>query len=176
MSAVLGIIKSHDGALQLNSTPGAGTTFKVYFPLPDETNTFETIAAAEKIPFTKAIGTILFVDDEAEIRIIGSALLNSMGFSVITASNGREALEIYTLHEREIDSILLDLIMPEMGGLETYRFLREASPALPIVFCSGYDIEEISSIVEEDGHAEVVQKPFNPDQLRTALLRAMECG
>ena len=176
MSAVLGIIKSHNGALQLTSTPGTGTTFKVYFPLPDETSSFETTATAEKAAFPKASGTILLVDDETEIRIIGSALLNAMGFSVITASNGREALEIYSLHEREIDTVLLDLIMPEMGGLETYRLLREASPALPIVLCSGYDIEEISGIVEEDSHAEVVQKPFKPDQLRAALLKVMECG
>jgi CheY-like chemotaxis protein/two-component sensor histidine kinase len=176
MSAVLGIIKSHDGALQLSSTPGVGTTFKVYFPLPDETNTVESIQADEKASFTKASGTILLVDDEVAIRIIGSALLKSMGFSVITAQNGREALEIYSLHESEIDGILLDMIMPEMGGLETYRFLREASPGLPIIFYSGYNLENISAIIENDRYAVVVRKPFKPDQLREALLKVMENG
>ncbi|MFA7402564.1 MAG: PAS domain-containing protein [Pelobacteraceae bacterium] len=176
MSAVLGIIKSHGGVLQLASTPGVGTTFKVYFPLPDETYTVEAVPAYEKTPLAKVSGTILLVDDEVEIRAIDSILLNTMGFSVITALNGREALDIFSLHESEIDSVLLDLIMPEMGGLETYRFLRAVSPDVPIVFCSGYDIEAISAVVETDDHAEVVKKPFKPDQLREVLLKVMGHG
>jgi PAS domain S-box-containing protein len=176
MSAVLGIIKSHGGVLQLASTPCVGTTFKVYFPLPDETYTVEAVPASETTPLAKVSGTILLVDDEVEIRAIDSALLNTMGFSVITALNGREALDIFSLHESEIDSVLLDLIMPEMGGLETYRFLRAVSPDVPIVFCSGYDVEAISGIVEKDDHAEVVKKPFKPDQLREVLLKVMGYG
>lgn len=112
----------------------------------------------------------MLVDYEKSIRIIGSALLKAIGFSVMTAINGRKALDIFREHGSGIDLILLDLLMPEMGGLETYHMLREKSPSIPIVIYSGCSAEEIREELDNDEHAAVIQKPYNPAQLRDALM------
>ena len=171
LSAVLGIIKSHEGALQLSSTPEAGTTFKVYFPAYGRTDIVET---AKTVPVTRARGTVLLVEDEESIRIIGSALLKAIGFSVMTATNGREALEICRVQGSRIDLVLLDVLMPVMGGFETYRILRETDPEIPIVICSGYSAEEIQEGINDDEHASVIQKPYSPDELRNTLLKLLK--
>ncbi|MBC7946924.1 MAG: response regulator [Chitinophagaceae bacterium] len=173
MSAVLGIVKAHDGALQLASSPGAGTTFKVFFPLSVVQNAVETTPAVGLIPKAEIRVSVLLVDDEESLRIVGSDLLDAMGFSVLTAANGREALELYQERGDVINLILLDMIMPEMGGIETYRLLREMSPFIPIVICSGYSIEDINDDLCNDLHAAVIQKPYNPDNLRNTLMNLL---
>ena len=174
MSAVLGIINSHGGSLQLSSTQGVGTTFKLYLPSFDRIAFIETMPTAWSVPSGNATGAILLVDDEESIRIIGSALLKAMGFSVMTAINGREALEIYREHIGAIDLILLDLLMPEMGGIDTYRKLREISPAIPVVICSGNNVNEIQESIELDEHAASIQKPYKLDQLRDTLMELID--
>lgn len=174
MSAVLGIVNSHDGALRLTSSPGIGTTIQVYFPLPDKECSIETTQASGFNPSAKASGTVLLVDDEVAMRVIGSALLNAMGFSTITASNGREALEIYNLRKNEVDLILMDLIMPEMGGIDLYRMLREISPSIPVVICSGFGVDGTLEEIACDEHAAVVQKPYKSDQLQDTLISLLD--
>lgn len=173
MSAVLGIIKSHGGVLQLASRVGAGTTFKVYFPVPGQGDAVETEQATAPLSSDVTRGTILLVDDEEALRTIGSVLLNAIGYSTVTASNGREALEIYSEHGRDIDLVLLDFIMPEMGGVEAYHLLREISPSLPIVFCTGYNNEIIPDDIGADVFSIFIQKPYKLDQLRGALLKLL---
>ena len=173
LSAVLGIIKSHEGALQLASTPGVGTTFKVYFLSYDKSDVVETALTAGPVPLVRACGTVLLVDDEESIRIIGAALLKAIGFSVVTATNGREALEIYREQGSAIDLVLLDVLMPVMGGFETYRKLREISPLIPVVICSGYSAEEIQEGITDE-YAAVIQKPYKPEQLRTILMKLLK--
>ena len=174
MSAVLGIIQSHDGALQLISSPGAGATFKVYFPLSGSIEIVEAEHTGGSAPSNTVDGTILIVDDEEALRTIGAALLNAMGFSTITAANGREALEIYRDQGSGIDLILLDLVMPEMGGVETYHELRTVKPDVPIIFCSGYGIEGILGDIAADTYAGAIQKPYNPGHLRSTMLDFIE--
>ena len=174
MSAVLGIIKSHKGSLLLCSSQGVGTTFKVYFPSSNRTISVETTQTSFPISAIKTNGAILLVDDEQSIRAIGAALLKAMGFSVMTASNGREALDIYGTHAGSIDLVLLDLLMPVMGGIDVYRILREKSPAVPIVFCSGCSIDELIEDIEDDQHAAMIQKPYNPVQLRDMLIKLID--
>ncbi len=174
MSAVLGIVKEHDGAVQIISDPGIGTTFRIYFPLPDVSSIVEAVPAVGLVSLPKVNGTILLVDDEEALRTIGSALLSAMGFSTVTASNGREALEIYRERGSGIDLILMDVIMPVMGGIESYRLLREISPSIPIVFCSGYSFDEIMKDIDSDEHSLVIQKPYNPDQLRNVIVKLID--
>jgi len=174
MSAILGIVKLHDGALQLSSSPGIGTTIKIYFPLPDKVCVIETSQSAGFVPSARANGAVLLVDDEAALRVIGSALLKAMGFSAITAANGREALEIYSLHKNEVDLVLMDLNMPVMGGIDAYRLLREMSPSIPVVICSGYSVEGIMEEIDSDEYAAVVQKPYKPDQLQNTLITLLD--
>jgi PAS domain S-box-containing protein len=173
MSSTLGIIKSHDGALQLSSTPGAGSIFRVYLPLPDVPGSVEIVPAAGHNPFVQGHGTILLVDDEEELRDLGPIQLKAIGFSTLTAANGLEALEIYRGREDEIGLILLDLRMPVMDGAETYHRLREISRTIPIVFCSGCSREKFPSGILDDGYTGFLKKPFKPDQLRNVLLEML---
>jgi two-component system, cell cycle sensor histidine kinase and response regulator CckA len=174
MSAVLGIIKSHNGSLQLSGTPGVGTTFTIYFPSSDKCVSAEATQAAVSVPSSKANRTILMVDDEESLRIIGSALLNAMGFSVITASNGREAIEVYRERESGIDLILMDLLMPVMSGIDAYRLLREIAPAIPIVICSGCGTEGMSEEFDNDEYTAALQKPYKLDLLRNTLTKFID--
>ncbi len=174
MSAVLGIIKSHNGSLQLSSTLGGGTTFKVYLPVCAGTDVNDFTPTTGLFLPGKGRGTVLLVDDEESIRIIGSALLKAMGFSVMTAPNGRDALDKYREHGSEIDLILLDLMMPVMSGIDTFQALRGINPEIPIVICSGYSVEGIMEELKNDHHAAVIQKPYKPEQLRNTLMKLLE--
>jgi PAS domain S-box-containing protein len=169
MSAILGIIKSHDGALKLKSSPGVGTTFQVYLPLRESSHAV-TLEQSDSLTYSGvAKGTVLLVDDEEALRTIGSTLLGAIGFSVITASNGREAVDIVRERTDCIDLVLLDFIMPVMGGVEAYHEIRSISPDIPIVICSGYSASDAAEIIDNDVHTEFVQKPYQLHQLRQAM-------
>jgi CheY-like chemotaxis protein len=170
LSAALGIVTSHDGALQFSTTPGIGSTFKVFFPLFAVPGIVSAAPAAD-IFLEKERGTLLLVDDEAQLRIIGGALLKAMGFTVMTATGGREAIKIHRENSLKIDLILLDLLMPEMDGIETYRLLRQISPTIPIVICSEGNAEDLAQDFTDDPFAECVQKPYKPDQLRNMFIK-----
>jgi PAS domain S-box-containing protein len=174
MSATLGIIKSHDGILQLSSEPGIGTTFKVYLPVPAVPVIADARPATSQTLAAKIKGTILLVDDEQELRTLGAIRLKKIGFSTITAADGLEALDIYRQQQDEIDLILLDLLMPEMDGTETYHCLREISRTVPIVFCSGCSIKELSVNILDDEQTGFLKKPYKPDQLQTILLEILK--
>jgi PAS domain S-box-containing protein len=169
LSAVLGIIKSHGGQLQLSSVPESGTFFKVFFPSFDMVQAPEDVEVVTFVASPKEHGTVLLVDDEEPLRIIGSALLKAMGFSVMTAANGCKALELFTEQRAAIDLVLMDEMMPEKGGLETYEILREQYPYLPIVICSGYTIDDIQEKIAADPCSAVIQKPYRPNELRNTL-------
>lgn len=174
MSSTLGIIKSHNGTLQLSSTPGAGSIFRVYLPLPAVPGSAETTPAAVQNPSVQENGIILLVDDEEDLRTLGPIRLKAIGFSALTAANGIEALEIYRERGNEIGLILLDLLMPVMDGAETYYRLREISRTIPIVICSGCGREELPYDILDNEHTGFLKKPFKPDQLRNVLLEMLE--
>jgi len=175
MSAISGIIKAHNGMLRLESTPGLGTTFKVLFPVPDSVDSVQ-INSIEQARADKVNGTVLLVEDELVLREMGTALLGTLGLTAITAEHGLEALEIYQERSREIDVILLDLIMPVLGGSEVYRELRKINATLPIIICSGYGAESLADTIDNDQYAEFVNKPYNPDELRDLMTRMMDQG
>ncbi|MEI6703903.1 MAG: response regulator, partial [Deltaproteobacteria bacterium] len=118
-------------------------------------------------------GAILLVDDERMLRNMAAAILESMGFYALTAQDGVEALEIFRERGSEINMILLDLIMPQMGGIETYHELRKIAATIPIIICSGYSVDEVSDVIAHDEYAGFVQKPYKPEQLRAAMVRMM---
>jgi PAS domain S-box-containing protein len=174
MSAIRGIVASHNSLLQLSSTPGVGTSFKVCFPVS------ETSYSEEVSPATPALaslehwaGTVLLVEDEQTLRVIGTTVLEIFGLSVMTAQHGREALEIYSSHSAEIDLIMLDLLMPVMGGVEAYHELRRIDPTVPIIICSGYDTESISDVIKNDPFTGFVHKPYRPEGLQNEIMRMM---
>lgn len=172
LAAVLGIVRGHHGAIKIYSEIGRGTTFKILFPAcesaPDSSDATEPARAA-----WQGKGLILLVDDEETIRAIGKRMLERMGFSVLLASDGREALEIYRKRADEIACVLLDLTMPHMDGEETFRELRRIRPAVRVVISSGYNEQEISQRFLGKGLAGVMQKPYQSTQLAAVIRQAL---
>jgi signal transduction histidine kinase/CheY-like chemotaxis protein len=172
LSAVMGIIRAHKGALMVFSEPGKGTTFKVLFPAVEVAE--DTIRAADEHLGWRGEGTVLLVDDEDIVRVVtGEMLQDLLGLNVLTARDGREAVDLYRQHQSEIGVVLLDLTMPHMNGEEAYRELKKINPNVRVVMASGYsETDVISKFAGKDlaGH---LQKPYGLDTLRSLMSSMM---
>ena len=173
MSAVLGIVRGHRGAIKVYSEPGKGTTFKVLLPAtPGNAEKVRLDTAPESI--WHGSGTLLLVDDEETIRALGSEMLEMLGFSVLTACNGREALDVYQAHDGEIEAVVLDLTMPRMDGEETFRELRRIREDVLVIMSSGYNEFEVSQRFIGKGLTGFIQKPYKLSELGTVLRQTLE--
>ncbi len=175
MSAALGIIKAHGGALQLFSQLGQGSTFKAYLPVPaDETTGVENQIESAPQALWRGSGTILLVEDEDHIRDIAKNFLEMFGFTVLETVNGREALEMYQKNSAEITLVFTDMGMPVMDGYELLSELKSLDPELPIIVSSGYGDAEVSERIGSDNIAVIISKPYNPNQLREVLKSVLD--
>jgi CheY-like chemotaxis protein len=174
LSAVMGIVRGHKGGLKVYSEPGKGATFKVLFPGVEHIN----ITAPEMSDGTgqefKGGGVILLADDEEAIRDLGKTILKDLGFSVLMASNGRQALEVFKVHENEIRCAILDLTMPHMDGKEAFRELRLMKPDLPVIISSGYNEEEVLSEFIGKDLSGFIQKPYTIKNLVEVLRKVLQ--
>ena len=169
-----GIVQEHSGWIECKSELGEGTRFTAYIPACDTPAECEL----EKKPSIIRGGneTILVVDDEPIVRRVAEGVLRRQGYEVMTAQDGREALEVVAQHGTAINLIMLDLTMPRLSGRETFRELRNGSfPHIPVVICSGY-LVELDSFAEEEGSAPegVVQKPYQVENLASELRRVLD--
>ena len=164
LAAVLGIVRAHGGVIQVETQLGEGTTFRVLLP-PSLRAASQPAPARERPQATGGSGTILVVDDEEAVIEIAQAFLERAGFRVLTAAGGREAVAALQTHGDDIDAVVLDLVMPEMGGAETFDALRRIRPELPILVVSGYDKEMASEHFVGRGIAGFLYKPYEPDEL-----------
>jgi signal transduction histidine kinase/CheY-like chemotaxis protein len=172
MSAVLGIINTHGGRMQLVSKPGQGTTFKVYLPaIISEYDEMRLTAPSE--PW-RGSGTILLAEDEEQIRMVAKELLQIIGFTVIEASNGKEALELYQKHVPDISLVITDMGMPNMNGYELFHELKKLNTNLPIVISSGFGDVAVSSHIAPEDIAGIISKPYTFDLLREVLKGVVE--
>lgn len=174
MSAVLGIIRGHKGLLKVMSKPGEGT--KVTILLPPSKKSLSTIKLDnEETPASwRGSGTVLVVDDKESIREGGKSLLEEMGFNVLTASDGQEAVEIFHNRSKEIVCVLLDLTMPLMSGEECFLELRKIRQDIPIIICSGYSEEETTLKFVDQGLSDFLQKPFRLKTIRNKMREIIE--
>ena len=124
----------------------------------------------------KLAGTVLLADDEESIRAITKAMLEKAGFRVLTAANGQEAVDIFRLHAAEIACVFLDLTMPQMDGVETFRELRRAKGDVRVVLCSGYSEQDALTRFGSAGLAGFVQKPYRMAEVTGAIRRALGAG
>lgn len=166
LASAFGIIKNHNGMIDVVSKVGQGTTFLIYLPAASQSSLM-TDAPSETQP--KQSGTILVVDDESYILEASTALLKELGYQVIPASNGHQAISIFKEKVDQIDGVLLDMIMPDISGRQVLAELKDINPAVKVIRCSGYsltDMEEDGAQPSSDGF---IQKPYTIDQLSTTL-------
>ncbi|RMH19077.1 MAG: response regulator [Acidobacteria bacterium] len=174
MAAVLGIVRGHGGFIETESEAGGGTTIRVSFPAYDqEALDWPPLPAGEGADF-EGSGTVLVVDDESTVRDVARACLEEHGFTVLTAADGHQAVEIYRRKGGEIALVLLDMTMPELDGEGTFAALREIRPEVKVILSSGYDEKQATGRFAEVRPQGFVQKPYRPADLLLAVRRALE--
>jgi PAS domain S-box-containing protein len=175
LAMVYGIVKNHGGWIDARSAAGRGTTFRILLPAaPSIPAAPPAHPAAESL--ARGTGTILFVDDEEALRQLATETLGGLGYTVVTARNGVEALALYGEKRGEIALVILDLIMPDMGGVETFRRLREIDPSARVLICSGYAGEGRPENLLAEGVAGFLRKPYRIGALAAAIRQALVGG
>lgn len=173
LSAVIGIIRGHRGGIKISSEPGKGTTFKILFP-PGGKKVIEK-ATDEELSHDGYIGkgTILVVDDEETVREVARSILEEFGFDVLLASDGVEALEVFEDNANGISMVLMDLSMPGMGGIETFRQLKHRWEDVKVIISSGYTEEDTVSVFSGNGPDDFIQKPYRANELISKVRRVL---
>jgi len=162
LASVYGIIKGHGGYIDVQSEKGRGTTFSIYLPASNQ----KAYKEIEKdIQITGGTGTILLVDDEEMVLDVSAKMLKNLGYTVFTARSGNEAIETYEKNKDHIDMIILDMVMPQMGGGETYDRLKEIDPDVIVLLSSGYSIDGKAKGILSRGCEGFIQKPFGMEEL-----------
>ncbi|MBI9084859.1 MAG: PAS domain S-box protein [Desulfobacterales bacterium] len=171
LASAYGIVKNHDGFIGVDSEPGKGTTFTIFLPASDKQ---PTAKVREKDELLGGNETILFVDDEEMVIDVGKQLLENLGYTVKTAFSGLEALARMDETGSVVDLVILDMIMPDMGGGETFDRIKSASPGTRVLLSSGYSIDGEASEILARGCDGFIQKPFNLKKLSQKIRRILD--
>jgi CheY-like chemotaxis protein len=173
LASVYGIVKNHEGGIDLFSEKGKGTTFNIYLPASDK-KPVEEDPESERPEIHHGMGTILLVDDEGMVAEVGRQMLESLSYRVLIARGGKEALDVYRELKDEIDLIILDMIMPGMGGGETYDRLKKADGDVRVLLSSGYSINGQAKEILDRGCVGFIQKPFSLSDLSIKIKKVLK--
>jgi len=174
LSATLGIVRSHNGTIMVNSRVGEGTTVQLLFPCNPEKAPPLEAEIGRPVEGWTGQGVILVVDDEQGLRILARKMLESVGLTVLTADGGREAVEVFAANADRISAVLLDMTMPEMSGRETFDRLLRIRPDVPVLLCSGYAEEDASRQFGDEPLAGFLHKPFGMEEMISKIRRVLE--
>lgn len=166
LASAYGIIKNHGGTITVYSEIGIGTTFNIYLPCSEKEVLREV---SDKKSLATGSGTVLLVDDEEMILDVGQAMLENLGYRVVTAMGGQAAIETLSNRRRDIDLVILDLIMPVNDGVWTFERIREIDPHMRIILSSGYAMDGKATVIMQKGCNGFIQKPFNLHELSRIL-------
>ena len=166
LASVYGIIKGHGGYIDVDSEKGHGTTFLIYLPATDQ-SVQKTMETDERI--IKGDETVMLVDDEEVVIDVGVQLLKKLGYNVLEAGSGKEAIRVFSEKRDKVDIVILDMIMPDIGGGEVYDRIKEIDPQVRVLLSSGYSIDGQATDILERGCNGFVQKPFNMKVMSTKI-------
>ena len=171
LASAYGIIKGHGGYIDVDSKKGHGTTFRVYLPASEKQ---VRKAVSPAVPLIKGTESVLLVDDEEVVLEIGQELLEAMGYRVLSARNGEEAIEVYEKNQDDIDIVVLDMIMPSMGGGEAYDRIKEFNPDVKVLLSSGFSIDGKAAEILRRGCNGFIQKPFTMNELSQKIREILD--
>ena len=171
LASAYGIIKNHGGFINVYSEKGHGTTFNIYLPASEKEIMEDKKSAGDTL---KGSETVLFVDDEDMIIEVAGELFEQLGYKVLTARSGKEAIEIYEKNKEQIDIVLLDMIMPDMSGSDTFDSLEEINPDIKVLLSSGYSINGQATEIIDRGCSGFIQKPFKMKELSQKLREILD--
>jgi CheY-like chemotaxis protein len=164
------IVASYGGHINVYSEPGLGTKFTLYFPVSPAGETAPKPEAED----LRGSGTILIIDDEVHVREVCKDILEAFGYKALVAGGGTEGIQIFREMQDRISAVVLDMVMPRMGGAEVYEVLRTIRPDVPVIFCSGYSRDGLAGIQKllKEGAAGFIEKPFTRNTLGHAVKAA----
>jgi len=174
LASLLNAVQRHNGAVEVKSKVEHGTVFRIYFPVEEEVAGETAVDAKEVGSGWNGYGTVLLADDEEAIREITTSLLERIGFRVIRAADGVEAVDQYIEHSEEISVLLVDINMPRLNGLEAALRIRHINPKLPVLFMSGYPREQVMDRFGKQPHTNFIKKPFQSKELAASIRDVME--
>ncbi|MGO9568526.1 MAG: response regulator, partial [Desulfomonilaceae bacterium] len=174
LAMVHGIVSQHGGYIRCYSEPGLGTSFKIYFPVSSTERLLDMAITREMPAFGSE--TILLVDDDDRIRDVAQQMIEMGGYKVLVASSGEEALEMYASHGEDIALVILDLIMPGMGGKRCLQELLRINPNAKILVASGYSSNGLAIDKEEEGARGFLNKPYDAKDILAAIRKVLDRG
>jgi CheY-like chemotaxis protein len=174
LATVYGIVKQHRGWIEVESTVGKGTTFRIYIPYVGSAQA-ETEKPATQVAIRGGTETILLVEDERSVRELVTRILQKYGYKILPAGNGIEALETWNQHKNEISMLFTDLVMPDnMNGRELAEKLWADRPGLKVIFTSGYSTDIVGKDFKLEPELNYLQKPYQPQVLALAVRRCLD--
>jgi two-component system, cell cycle sensor histidine kinase and response regulator CckA len=171
LASAYGIIKGHGGYINVTSEPGTGSSFKIYFPSSAKKLSQDNAKSDKPV---KGNETILLVDDEEMVLSVGVKTLEKLGYAVLAAQNGQEAVDVYRANKDKIDLVILDIVMPIMGGGQAFDLMREINPKVKVLLSSGYSIEGQATDILNRGCNGFIQKPFKINDLSDKIIEIMK--
>ncbi|MBI5576553.1 MAG: PAS domain S-box protein [Deltaproteobacteria bacterium] len=173
LAMVFGIVKNHGGHVEVESKVGAGTHFRIFLPLAEGTGKSEAAALSQSGSVEAGRGRVLLIDDQETVREVCSAMLQTLGYMVSTATDGREGVEHYRRNGRDIDLVIIDMIMPNLGGRDCFREIKAINPGVRAILSTGFSLDGAVQEIIDEGISGFIQKPYRLEQLSRVVSKAM---